>query len=98
MSKKWHPVLNEIGEPNLPKKSGEYNVYLQEPFYKENDDYPFDSLSYVTSAFYDKDSCIWKFSDGECVCANINCVNTNAVYFVSHWMSFPNPPKERYGE
>ena len=94
MSRKWVSVYDY-----LPKKSGLYIVYVQEPLsYREifNDpDMIYFDTSGVDSAYYDKDAGLWKVTDSVVYCANTNCINSQNVYFISHWMSMPKAPKDK---
>ena len=95
MSRKWNSVLDAVGNLNLPKKSGLYIVYIQEPLSFRTDGI---NSSYADAGWYDKDTGLWKIADDGYYCANLNCINTENTYFISHWMSMPNPPKKEKTE
>lgn len=87
----WHDVLKD----GLPKESGQYNVFIREPIKKET--YGIEAfeedLSYVSSAYFDKDACTWCDWPDSYFNARIDCVNTEEVYHITHWMELPNKPE-----
>ena len=86
----WIPVTER-----LPEEPGEYTVFIKDPFYKrEDEDFISFDGSYVTTAFYDKDTGLWMESETSYYCANLSCVNTEKIFYITHWMPLPQPPKE----
>ena len=88
---RWIPVTER-----LPEEPGEYIVFIRDPFCGKDepqDEFNVDA-SYVTSCFYDKDAGLWREWDNSYYCANLQCVNTNKTYYISHWQPLPEPPKE----
>lgn len=86
----WIPV-----EERLPEEPGEYTVFIKDPFHKrEDEDFISFDGSYVTNAFYDKDAGLWQESQTSFYCANLSCVNTEKIFYITHWMPLPEPPKE----
>lgn len=88
---KWISVKNK-----LPKTSGEKIVYMKIPqtslsFFKELDIDEIDG--YVTCAYYAKREGLWIIND-EAYCANLDCVETDEIYHITHWMDFPEAPEE----
>lgn len=75
---------------HLPETPGEYLVYISDPEVCNGE---YDS-SYVTTAFYDKKAGLWIEERNSSFCANLSDVNTSEVFYVSHWASLPQPPKE----
>ena len=87
---RWIPVTER-----LPEEPGEYMVYIKDPFYKrEDEDFISFDGSYVTTAFYDKNTGLWNESEISCYCANLSCVNTEKTFHITHWMPLPSAPKE----
>ena len=75
----------------LPEQSGEYLVCVRDPDYLAEGSAYYET-SYVTSAYYDRFSGLWEAKNGF-YCANLDDVNTRAVYYISHWAKLPEVPK-----
>ena len=76
----------------LPKESGTYLVYVQDPFVWSFEDAPFTECSYVTTATYYKESGLWQTEYDVYYCADLNNVDVKNVYYISHWMTLPKGP------
>ena len=88
-------VVEKDGLPSVP---GEYLVYVRAgtDFKKPDTELDFDLnevLDYVTTAYFDTDTCLWKEND-EYYNGNLACVNKEKTYYISHWADKPKPPKE----
>lgn len=80
----------------LPEDSGEYIVFIKDPFFRKGDNSDIISVdcSYVTSAHYNNLSGLWCESETSFYCANLSCVNTKETFHITHWMPLPEVPKE----
>lgn len=86
----WIPI-NTVED--LPEESGEYLVYIVDPFVKTYDDeFPFNNLSHVTSAEFFKEDCMWFVNRDVSYNANNSCVNKEKAYYISHWANMPEGP------
>lgn len=77
----------------LPEISGNYLVFIQDPFVKDCSN-PFEDCSYILTASYTTDDGLWRESEDSYYCANLDCVNTDMVYYISHWRPMPKGPYE----
>lgn len=84
-----------VEKDGLPSEPNEYLVYVRDGITDKQTDIPdLDiDLSYVTTAYFDPDTCLWN-ENQEYYNGNLECVNKNKVYYISHWADKPKPPKE----
>lgn len=83
-----------VEKDGLPSEPGEYIVYVRDGIQPDNPIPGLDGdLSYVTTAYFDPDACLWKEND-EYYNGNLDCVNKEKTYYISHWADKPIPPKE----
>lgn len=86
----WIPI-NTVED--LPKESGEYLVYIVDPFKERYDDeFSFSNLSHITCAEYYKEGCMWFAHKDITYNANVSCVNKEKAYYISHWAKMPEGP------
>ena len=86
----------DIEKNGLPEEPGEYLVYVKDGLSpeKSEENSMFDSdLSYVTSACFQKDDCLWEERNDVHYNANLSCINKHKTYYISHWAPMPEPPK-----
>lgn len=90
-SPKWISVEKD----GLPSEPNEYLVYVRDGITDKQTVIPdLDiDLSYVTTAYFDPNTCLWN-ENQEYYNGNLDCVNKNKVYYISHWANKPKPPKE----
>lgn len=81
------PRWISVEEEHLPDEPGEYNVYIRDPEITPEFD-----LSFVTSAFFNKDEGLWKVETNDFYCADLRGVNREKVYHITHWRPLPEPP------
>ena len=85
---------NSVEKDGLPSEPGEYIVYVRDGIQPGHPIPGLDGdLSYVTTAYFDPDACLWKEND-EYYNGNLDCVNKGKTYYISHWADKPIPPKE----
>lgn len=83
-----------VEKDGLPSEPGEYIVYVRDGMQPHHPIPGLEGdLSYVTTAYYDPDTCLWKENE-EYYNANLACVNKEKTYYISHWADKPTPPKE----
>lgn len=91
--KRWTPAAKR-----LPEKPGEYEVYIKDPFFKKGESVDDDLLqidtSYVTTAYYDPNTGLWKEYADSYYNAHLDNVNTKKEYHITHWRPMPEPPEE----
>ena len=85
----WVSVFNK-----LPKESGTYFVYLRQGTEVETPDWMgAEPLSYVCEMEFDKGQCLWNDGDSS-YNADLDLVDRDKEFHVTHWMNKPNPPEE----
>ena len=91
----------------LPEKPGNYLVYVKDATYeseekeKEAEDLGIlhYDCSYVDTAYYDKNGCLWRAgqTSDDCYCAIIDFINVDPEYmtsfYISHWAEMPKGPE-----